>query len=247
MTIHTHSMLDYISSVVHRYSCWEPIVTNHIINLSKGGVFIDVGANIGYYSLIASKHYSRIIAFEPIEENYTLIKQSIVDNNIKNIEIVDKCVSDKNIDIELTSFSANMGGTRNIAKTKKHNVEHMIVHSTKSYKTTTLDTYTETLDTIDLLKIDVEGFELNVLNGFLQGLKTKKCKNIILELSPSMIEISECLEILNLLNIHGYTVFDLGLHEKGNINTTYFTTKINPSDFVSFIKTIKQTNILAAL
>jgi FkbM family methyltransferase len=223
---------------------WEPNVTFWIEKLSSDGLFIDVGANIGYCSLIASKHYSNVIAFEPIPENFKLLEKSISDNKITNIKVISKCVGQPTEQkLELTTFLTNMGGTRNINNTKKQNVSHLQTGSTAEYDVISLDEFTKDIKSIAMLKIDVEGHELQVLNGFSEGLKTKKCKNIILELSPCSVANDICIETLLKFKNNGYFIYNIGCCEVGNIPISVGCSEI--LDISSFVKQIHQTNILA--
>jgi FkbM family methyltransferase len=235
-----HDTNDYISKVIREVGVWEPNVTYWIEKLSQGGVFLDVGANIGYCSLVASKKYEKVYAFEPIPENYTLIEKSLEDNNIQNVEIIAKCVGNSE-SLELTAFADNMGGTRNVKNTVKQNVSHMRVQSTRIYEVLTLDNFTENIESIDLMKVDVEGHELQVLQGFTKNIT--KCKNILLELSPCSLPNETCIEILNVLKNSGYTIYDIGCCEQGTTIKSVGCVEI--TDFISFVKRIHQTNILA--
>lgn len=232
---------DYISTVIRRSRIWEPNVTYWIEKLSEGGIFLDVGANIGYCSLVASKKYSKIYAFEPILENYNLLEKSLEDNNIQIVEVIKKCVGNSE-SLELTAFVDNMGGTRNVENTKKQNVSHMNVHSKNMYEVIKLDNFTDCIGNIDLMKVDVEGHELEVLEGFAKNIT--KCKNILLELSPCSLPKETCIEILNTLKNSGYFLYDIGCSEEGSdIRSVCCAEIINISEFVS---KIFQTNILAS-
>lgn len=67
--------------------------------LKPGMAFVDVGANIGYFSLIAAKlvgSQGRVYAFEPNEENFNLLAQNIKLNNFSQVTAIKKGVSDRN-------------------------------------------------------------------------------------------------------------------------------------------------------
>jgi FkbM family methyltransferase len=236
-----HNTNDHISKVIRQTGVWEPNVTYWIEKLSQGGVFLDVGANIGYCSLIASKKYEKVYAFEPIPENYFLLEKSLNDNNIKNVEVVKKCVGNSET-LELTAFADNMGGTRNIENTRKQNVSHMKVQSTRVYEVVTLDSFTENIESVDLMKVDVEGHELQVLQGFSKNIK--KCKNILLELSPCSLPNETCIQILNTLKNAGFFLYDVGCSEQGSSIISVGCVKITNID--KFVSSIFQTNILAS-
>lgn len=245
LVCNVHNTDDYISKVIRQYGIWEPNVTYWIQKLSDGGIFIDVGANIGYCSLVASKIYSKVYAFEPIPENYLLLENSLKDNKVTNVELIKKCVGNpEEVQLELTSFVENMGGSRNTVNTKKQNLSHMTVCSSRTYECIRLDDLTDTLQTINMLKIDVEGHELQVLRGFSKGLLLKKCKHILLELSPCCLPIQTCIDILETLRANGYRLYDIGCCERGATIKSVGCNEIHESK--SFVSKIRQTNILAS-
>jgi FkbM family methyltransferase len=238
-----HEFNDYISTTIKRYGIWEPNVTYWIERLSNGGIFIDVGSNIGYCSLIASKVYSNVYSFEPVPENFTLFQKSIDDNNIKNLKLITKCVGKTdNETLELSSFKHNMGGTRNIKNTIKQDVSRLVIDSTRDYDVITLDTFTDNLGVIDLIKIDVEGHELEVLKGFVKNIK--KCTAFIIELSPCCLPNQTCIDILDFLKNNHYFIYDIGLCETGN--TVKSTGCKEIFDFKTFVTSFNQTNIIAS-
>jgi FkbM family methyltransferase len=240
LTCNVHNTCDHISKVIRMSGVWEPNVTYWIEQLSQGGVFLDVGANIGYCSLVASKKYAKVYSFEPIPENYVLLEKSLNDNRIQNVEVIKKCVGNSQT-LKLTAFADNMGGTRNIENTKKQNVSHMRVSSIGVYDVITLDSFTDSITTIDLMKVDVEGHELQVLQGF--GKNITKCKNILLELSPCSLPNEICIEILNVLKNAHFFLYDVGCSEQGASVASAGCTKI--TDIPKFVSSIFQTNILA--
>ena len=236
-----HNTNDYISKVIRQSGVWEPNVTYWIEKLSQGGVFLDVGANIGYCSLVASKKYEKVYAFEPIPENWELLVKSLKDNDIQNVEVIKKCVGNSE-SLELTAFADNMGGARNVANTKKQNVSHMKVSSTRVYEVITLDSFTENIENINLMKIDVEGHELQVLKGFSKNIT--KCNNVLLELSPCSLPNEICVEILNILKNAGFFLYDVGCSEQGSSIISAGCVEI--TNIHHFVSTIFQTNILAS-
>ena len=240
LTCNVHNTCDHISKVIRMSGVWEPNVTYWIEKLSQGGIFLDVGANIGYCSLVASKKYEKVYAFEPIPENWELLVKSLKDNDIQNVEVIKKCVGNSE-SLELTAFADNMGGSRNIENTKKQNVSHMKVSSTRVYEVITLDSFTESIESIDLIKIDVEGHELQVLQGFSKHIT--KCKNILLELSPCSLPVETCIEILDILKNAGFFLYDIGCSEQGSSIVSAGCVEITNTP--QFVSSIFQTNILA--
>ena len=145
--------------------------------LNAGDVFVDVGCHIGKYSVIIANHVGtqgKVYAIDANPENIAVLKKNIALNRLTNITIINKAVSDKE---GITKFylrpSSGMGS----------------LSATEGPKSITVNVNTlynelKEVDKIDLMKIDVEGEEVNVING--AGLLLERTRNLIIEChSPS--------------------------------------------------------------
>jgi len=134
----------------------------------KGDVVYDVGANYGNYSLIWTKLYgAKVIAFEPLEENYFKAQRNFAINSGANIILYNLAVGNKNGTIK-TNIDGNMMSVQGS------------VHS--SMKMIKLDDYILSEDeqpVIDIMKIDIEGYEFEALMGMSRILSDVKPKIII--------------------------------------------------------------------
>ncbi|MEN3323021.1 FkbM family methyltransferase [Mariniflexile soesokkakense] len=151
-------------------------------NLSKNksiDTFLDIGSNIGYYSLIACKSNQKIkaYAFEPaIGPKHYLQKNIILNNLEENIIPIDLALSDTTglIDfyevesLKYKKLKYNLAGEGNAGtKTTSRNFIKNTV------KATTLAKFVETekINKIDLIKIDTEGTEIDILNSGIEVIK----------------------------------------------------------------------------
>jgi len=129
------------------------------------GVFLDVGANRGWYSLVLSRAFpnSTIRAFEPIPSTFDALKKNIALNNSKNIKPVCAGMSDRPGEVEFL-FAKDVAGATSMKLTgqsRGHAELEKIVCSTM-----TLDSFCADYQLIpSLIKIDVEGAELLVVQG----------------------------------------------------------------------------------
>lgn len=135
---------------------YERFETYLIRSLStKSGIALDVGANIGYYSLILSKIVKKVIALEPEPENLKLLKKNINGNRINNIEVVGKAVSDRRTKLKLGLSADNFGDHQISVFDKKRKVV--------AVDSISLDSFLS--EKVSILKIDTQGWEPRVIAG----------------------------------------------------------------------------------
>lgn len=133
--------------------------------LRPGDTVVDVGANIGYLSLIASKVVGgtgRVLAIEPHPKIFRFMCKNIALNRAGNIQPLNCAIGDHESDAVLTDISADDQN----AITKGAGV---------SVPMRSLDMLTKGFNHIALLKIDVEGYERFVLQGAEQTLRKTEC------------------------------------------------------------------------
>lgn len=166
--------------------------------LPVSGTFFDIGANIGLMTLVAAGiKNTRVHSFEPSPVAYPRLFENINLNNLSSRVLIHQiAVSDK-------------GGWINFNDDERSELSHI---STKNedgqkIKTTTIDSYCQknSINKIDVLKIDVEGAELSVLKGAKQMLELGKIKHIYCELNCASINYgSSNSETLKYLESLGY-------------------------------------------
>ena len=147
--------------------------------LDRGSVFVDVGANIGYYTLVASKligSSGRVYAIEPIPQTITILKANVKINECFNVIVHEKAAWSSRDKLTLKIPGKWYG----LVSAFRNGV-NIIVDAT------TLDELLQAEDQIDCIKIDVEGAELRVLQGAKKVLK--RTRYIILKLSRDIKEI----------------------------------------------------------
>ena len=176
--------------------------------LKPGMIFIDVGANIGYFSLIAAKLVGgqsngkgMVFAFEPDENNFSLLQKNINANGYKNIIAIKKAVSDK---VSTAKFYLEKENLCAHSLTPKTNCDFTEVETISldeyfkdkkidpvrgpSLKTTTLVKQKDFASNgVDVVKIDVEGMEPAVLRGMENLIKANESMAIITEYYPKAI------------------------------------------------------------
>lgn len=133
--------------------------------LGQSGVFFDVGANIGSYTLVASEvPTASVFAFEPGSTAFLALKKNIELNNRSNVKLLNFAVSDRESTLMLTSGQEI--STNKVVNQPK--ISNKIIH----VKSKTLDQICKEYDVQpNIVKIDVEGHELKVLKGFHEFIK----------------------------------------------------------------------------
>lgn len=136
----------------------------------KEGVFIDIGANLGKYTIMMASRLKRlgsVVSIEPEPHTIELLKQNVKLNKLKNVFVIGKACSSKNgkeiLYLEGTTYS---GGLHSLKKDCNH-VNQMKIDVEK------LDSIISRLKIkrVDLIKIDTEGTEFDVLSGAQKILK----------------------------------------------------------------------------
>lgn len=190
--------------------------------LKPGMTFVDVGANIGYFSLMAAKAVGssgKVYAFEPENENYNLLQKNIDENNYINVTPIKKAVSDI---VGTTKFylrDDNLCAHSIVPREGDHVVE---------VETTTLDEYLKGVQ-VDVVKIDVEGAEPKVLKGMQELIRANKSMAIVIEFYPKAIDEFGYppIQLLNDLKNADFTLYRIG--EKSN----EMPVKIEPKEFAA--------------
>jgi FkbM family methyltransferase len=148
---------------------------------------LDVGGNIGLYACVAGANLpksARCYSFEPVAENVDYLKKNIVLNKLKNVQIVEEAVGDLDGEVDIY-LSATEVGTHSASSAHLGKERASI-----KVKLTSLDSFAKQrklLSKVDVLKIDVEGFDGNVIMGA-QELIAKSAPTMFVEFIPALLE-----------------------------------------------------------
>ncbi len=180
-------MDEWIQQHIYFFGSWDERGTNFLkLNLNPGDVFFDVGANIGCFSLIASKIVGtegKVHSFEPVTRVYEKLLANIQLNGLKNITAKRKAVFESSGTLELfVSSNENVG----MSSIFHHDTESGQVEIAESIS---LDEYVqkEGITEIKMIKIDIEGAEIFALRGMKQILKELK-PVLIIEISKDVFQ-----------------------------------------------------------
>ena len=135
--------------------------------LQPGDIFYDIGANVGFFTIIAAKLVSpsgRVYAFEPVRKNAFCLKKNAAHNNFENITIFEKAVSSHTGKTKLL-LTHHPGGATLAAETLPPDIKGVA-----EVELVTIDNLIkqEKILPPTFVKIDVEGVEIDVLQGMTQ-------------------------------------------------------------------------------
>ena len=201
--------------------------------LKPGDTFVDLGANIGFYTLIASRivgENGKVFSFEPTPSTFQTLKKNIKENNFSNIVIAeDNAVSNVS---GVAHFKVTEGSEMN-------SVTNSNDESTISVKKISLDKYFSNIDhnKIDLIKMDIEGQEYNALLGMKKINLNNKSLKIIFEFHRQALKNNNQSgeEIFNLLSSYGFKIFTV--LERGEFKFKF------PQDFKKLRELSKRFNL----
>lgn len=140
--------------------------------LNKDSVVVDVGANIGYYTLLAAKVAKKVYAIEPDKMCFEILQKNVKENNLKNVVLVNKAAGEKREKKYLERDEINQGNSR-----ISDNNGVLIM-------TDTLYNILINEQIISCIKIDTQGYEPQVILGAKKIIK-KHRPTIFLEYTPS--------------------------------------------------------------
>jgi FkbM family methyltransferase len=168
-----------VGAAIATHKEWEPHVQRELSPLLRpGGCFVDVGANVGYFTLLAASRVGpggRVVAFEPNPDNRHLLGQSLTANTFSNVTIHPFAVADREAVMWLHRGKFNSLCWFTPEPTDRESVEVRVV---------VLDDVLSDLSRIDVIKIDTDGAEPLILRGARELLRRHR-PVIFLEYAPA--------------------------------------------------------------
>ncbi|HMG35931.1 MAG TPA: FkbM family methyltransferase [Blastocatellia bacterium] len=202
---------------------YEPELQKALAGLLRPGmVFYDIGANAGFFTVLAAKLVAdrgRVISFEPLPENAESVRAQIEINNLVHCELITAAVSDR----RGTSFFV-FGENNSQSQLSEDGIDPFSGDKTEfRVETVKLDEFIESHPRPDVIKIDVEGAETEVLAGADELLRVANRPALIIELHGE----TKAIAVHQMLTDCGYAIRDLegqrlldGMHGCGHIVAT---------------------------
>lgn len=219
---------DWIQSQLFFIGYYEEFELEVMKNfLKNGGVFIDIGANIGLYSLTAAKLEGvSVLAFEPYLPAFKILTENIYLNSFKNIESINKAIGREAKESKLyyNELESNLGMVSEFPSefTTQQSVDFV-----------SLDDYLEVnkRGKISYIKIDIEGGEYNALLGMKVTLLTHQ-PVVQIEVNESIISLETSNNIFKLMESYHYEEFNpsetlilFGEYQTKNLRNKFFKPK----------------------
>lgn len=192
---------NFIEWYICFYGAYERQLLRFLKSIAKkmesNCVFVDVGANVGQHSLFMSKYCSHVHSFEPWDGVLNTLKRNLILNKIKNVTTYSVGLGneDKSLPFYTPYNFCNKGSSSFIADHNEKNTKALdlpIVRADAYFKK-------QGIEKIDIVKIDVEGFEKFVLEGLKHSLQEHR-PVIIVEISETTQKyIKSAQDLLRLL------------------------------------------------
>lgn len=199
-----------VSKFILRHGYYDALVSRLMKDwIGPNGNTIDIGANIGYHSLLAA-HYSKghVYAFEPEERNFHLLRHNIELNSYNNITPYWKAAGNKNDTLKLYKSDINAG-------------DHQLYQTSETRESVDVDVVRiddqlDHIKEISFVKIDVQGFEMNVIKGMEKILRNNHNIKISSEFWPDGLKRagSSAEEYLDIMESLGFSWYLLDEHEQ---------------------------------
>ncbi len=142
------------------------------MELRPGGTFVDGGANIGIYSLLAANRVGpsgQVLAFEMMPDTATILRHHLEVNGARRVTVCENALSDRSGDLVVATVKSGLHGQASIVAGDKSGRNRVEV------ATVTLDEATSQLEWIDVMKLDLEGAEYLALRGATAALTRTAC------------------------------------------------------------------------
>jgi FkbM family methyltransferase len=200
----------FISGDLARDQIWEPFETEIFRRLCMPGDFVlDLGANIGWYTVIASKlvgRDGRIVSFEPDETNLTLLKKNTaMSGGFGTVEIMDIALGDREENARLFMSENNLGDHRLFSDGTQRESLDVPVKTLDSF-------FAKSIRKPTVVKSDTQGSEARILRGATHLFEEGWRPILILEFWPFGLTNSgdDPLEFWEKLVSLGYSLYELG-------------------------------------
>lgn len=188
----------FIGGAIAREKRYEPHVAAELRrHLDPGSALVDIGANIGYFTLLGAALVGpngRVYSFEPHPANCALIEESVGANGFGNVALFPYAVADRNMTVKLEG--GGVGSNCTIVELSREKTSGS--SSSLLAETVVLDEVLDQVDRVDVIKMDIEGAEPKAWQGMRQTIN-RHHPVLIFEFSPHLIRHTSAVSPISLL------------------------------------------------
>ncbi len=174
-----------IGAVIAREKQFEPHVTHMLKKLlAPGMTFMDIGAHVGYFTLLAAGRVGpegKVLAFEAHPDNCDLLERSVAANGFENVAVHRFAVAEERRTFQL----ATSGSHRNARIVDGQSEPYQL----PDIEAVSLDELLDELPRLDVVKMDIEGAEPRAWSG-MRGLLARRQPIIVFEYAPALIKLT---------------------------------------------------------
>lgn len=220
-------LADWLGQYVYLNGVYEPPTAQLFVELIQpGNTVLDVGANVGFFSLLSAAMVGaegRVFAFEPVPAVKHSLVSNIAINNYYNITVVPKAASDCAAMLTIYEGPEGHKGVSSLRPIESASQSLTIA-------AVAIDDMAQEIGTVDFIKIDVEGAELLALKG-MQGIVNRDRPLLIIEFTDAYLKSfgHTAKQMAEWLQIYGYQLYRI--EERGLIPLDYSSADVLPEQF----------------
>lgn len=202
---------EVVGSLLYLQGEYEPEVQRLLRAIDlRGAVCVDIGAHMGLHTVLMSElagPEGRVYSFEPQSRNFDLLQRNIAANGLQNVQARRAAVGDREGHCRMAVHATNFG-------------DHRVAGGSEGAEEVPMVTVDSVLSgvtgKIGLIKIDVQGYETNVIRGMRETLRRNPNVILFIEVFPEGLEAagssaSELVELLRELDFDGWEFHDFRL------------------------------------
>jgi FkbM family methyltransferase len=191
-----------ISRELALYKVHEPLATKLLMGILKPGMnAVDIGGNIGYYAMLEARlvgPQGKVIAIEPMPDNSEQLCNNVKNNGYENIDIHKMAIGDQDGSAVMYISPRSNWHSLHPPPTAKGEMKVPV---------STLDSLVMpyNLPSVDLVRMDLEGYEIVVIEGMKRTLE-KYCPRLLVEIHPYLVGTASIEKYLRTLEEMGYGI-----------------------------------------
>jgi FkbM family methyltransferase len=171
------------------FGSYSDVIPSHIRSLASRSAFLDIGANQGLFSILASKRLENgiVIAFEPNPRIFSYLLENLRINSCSNVVPLNIAVGEEDAVLNLSHDNSHSGASHlmmsNTAGRNRNSIVRVPV-----INPVTFSFLTRLLQWLDVhVKVDVEGFEVSVLRSLLQTQFAPRIQSVVVEIDAALL------------------------------------------------------------